>query len=56
MAAYPSLAQMEGSTVTPLLDTKIDRAVNGATKLRSFYDAVKNEIHLVWCIGARRRS
>jgi len=50
MNTYPSLAQMAGSVVQPLDDVKIDRAVNGAPKLRSFYDATKNQIRLVhWC-------
>jgi len=47
MATYPALAQMEGSELIPLFDTKVDRAVSGTPKLRSFYDTTKYQFHLV---------
>jgi len=54
MAAYPALPQMEGSELQPLFDTRIDRAVSGTPKLRSFYDATKYQFRLVhWLTPAQ---
>ena len=54
MNNYPTLAQMVGSSMTPMFDVAIDRAVNGAPKLRSFYDSSKMVIHVVhWLTQAQ---
>lgn len=46
MAAYPSFAQLMGSSEEILDDVQVDRAVNGSVKSRAFYSAKKRRFTL----------
>ena len=56
MAAYPSLAQLVGSTEEWVDDVEVDRAVGGSTKARSFFPAKKRRFTIKHVLTAADRS
>lgn len=58
MAAYPNIAQDLDSTETVLDDVQVDRATNGAPRVRALYTALKREFSVVhrWATGAEKAS
>lgn len=58
MAAYPNIAQDLDSTETVLDDLQVDRATNGAPRVRAMYTAPKRVFAVVhrWITPAEKAS